>query len=72
MFTGVVGPLFGGVEPAVLHVYAFATAIGKPSLVLYTRSYCHAPILNRNATAVVEFLYTPLINHAEDGPQVIR
>ncbi len=27
MFTVMVGPLFGGVEPAVLHVYAFAMAI---------------------------------------------
>ena len=27
MFTLIVGPLFGGVEPAVLHVYAFACAI---------------------------------------------
>ncbi len=27
MFTCIVGPLFGGVEPALLHIYAFACAI---------------------------------------------
>jgi hypothetical protein len=27
MFTGVIGPLFGGLEPAVLHVFSFCCAI---------------------------------------------
>ena len=78
MFTGIVGPLFGGLEPSVLHVFSFACAIVVGELTScwaipkdltlscggWSLGHYYLELTSIHHISQTELLYTPLVDVA--------